>query len=354
MKKISVIIPCHNVTKYIGYCLDSLINQTIGFENIEVILINDASTDGTLGKLMQYEFKYPENIIIVPLEQNVKQGAARNIGLEYATGEYVDYVDSDDYMHPTAYEKLYRIARQNDADFVEYDFRVVTDHETFSDDVRSGEKDIMKTVNSVADRKNLVMSGLSTRGCWNKFYKREMVVENRLVYAEGVYDEESLFSVMASYVCHRYYRLYDKFYYYFQNPEGTCYNHVHDLKRRDDNAKVWYEMLLQMKDRGLLETYYDEFGMMFVQNYLMRSISYSINRSLDIDLETINIMQKTIHEFFPDIQNNPYIVREPELQHTRKYFGVEITQENLDDFVKWITVEDDSFDVMVPEEQSKA
>jgi len=345
MKKVSVIIPCHNVTKYIGYCLDSLIRQTIGFENIEVILINDASTDGTLGKLMQYEFKYPDNIVIIPLEEKVMQGAARNIGLQYATGEYVNYLDSDDYIHDTAYEKLYRLARQNDADFIEYGFNFVPFHNVINTDIRGEEKDFIKTVNTVQDRKELAMAGLVSRGCWNKFYKRELVVENNLRYAEGVYDEESLFTVMATYVCHRYMKIGDKFYYYFQNPEGTCYNHVHDLRRRDDNAKVWYELLLDMKDRGMLETYSDEFGMMFVQNYLMRSITYSISRHLDIDLETINIMQKTVHEYFPDIQNNPYVLREPGLSQTRKYFGIEINEGNLDDFVKWMCIEDDTFDI---------
>ena len=349
MKKVSVIIPCYNVTNYIDYCMKSLTDQTIGFENIEVILINDYSTDGTLGKLMQYEFEYPDNIIVIPLEKNVKQGAARNIGIQYATGEYIDYLDADDYMHPTAYEKLYRIARQNDADFVEYDFNYSVEHGKFETDIRNGEKDIMKTVNSVDDRKNLVMGGLITRGCWNKFYKRELVVDNDLRYAEGVYDEESLFTVMASYTCHRFYKLQERLYYYFQNPDGTCYNHVHDLQRRDDNAKVWYELLLDMEKRGFLKDYYQEFGMMFVQNYLMRSITYSITRGLSIDLDTINEMQATVHAYFPDIKDNIYVLSEPELKQTRNFFGIEINEDNLDDFVHWICVEDDTIDIKAAE-----
>ena len=83
MIKISVIIPCYNVTMFIDRCMESLEKQTIGMSSLEIILVNDASKDATLGKLLLWEMKYPDNICVIPLAKNVMQGAARNIALNY-------------------------------------------------------------------------------------------------------------------------------------------------------------------------------------------------------------------------------------------------------------------------------
>lgn len=76
MKKISVVVPCYNTAEYLDRCMQSILKQTIGFENIEIILVDDASTDGgaTLSLMMEYEKKYPDNIMVIPLEQNLRQG----------------------------------------------------------------------------------------------------------------------------------------------------------------------------------------------------------------------------------------------------------------------------------------
>ena len=125
MKKVSVIIPCYNVEIFIDRAVTSMLKQTIGFDNIEVIMVNDCSTDNTLQKLKEYEAKYPDSIMLISLEQNVKQGAARNIAVQYATGEYVCYMDADDYLVPKALEKLYRAAKENRAEITGYLFKYV-------------------------------------------------------------------------------------------------------------------------------------------------------------------------------------------------------------------------------------
>ena len=120
MKKISIIIPCYNCQEYIQFCLHSVFEQTIGLSQLEIILLDDASTDGTLNVLMQYEKKYPEDIMLIPLSENGKQGKARNIGMSYATGEYVLFLDADDVLHKVACEHLYNTAVKQQADIVNY------------------------------------------------------------------------------------------------------------------------------------------------------------------------------------------------------------------------------------------
>ena len=108
MKKVSVIIPCYNVQDYVEQCILSLVTQTIGVDYLEMIAVNDASTDQTLDRLMELEQKYPQSMMVVNCAQNRKQGTARNIGLSYASADYVSFVDADDWMEPAAYEKMYQ------------------------------------------------------------------------------------------------------------------------------------------------------------------------------------------------------------------------------------------------------
>ena len=334
MKKVSVIVPCYNVTQYIDYCMKSLIEQTIGFENIEVILVNDFSTDSTLGKLMKYEQKYPDNVIVIPLDHNVKQGAARNIAIQYASGEYVDYVDADDYMVKNAYEKLYRIAKQNDTDFVEYMSTDVYDHDTVVTETKTGGRDIFRNIKTLDDKRAFILSGEVLRGCWDKFYRREFILEHDLHYAEGVFDEESLFTVMAALYAKKFYYLQERLYCYFQNPAGTCYNMARDMQRRDDNAKVWFQLLQEVIERGLIDDIHDEFELTFIENYLVRSVKYSYDRKLPLDLDTINNLQATVKYFFPDVRNNRYAESDEVFSRLIPIIGIQIKESEREGFIE--------------------
>ena len=101
--KISVVIPVYNVERYIGDCLDSLVHQTLGIENIQVIVVNDCTPDGSMAIVEEYSRKYP-SIQVVEHEYNQGQGAARNTGLQYVKGEYITFVDSDDFISHNTYE----------------------------------------------------------------------------------------------------------------------------------------------------------------------------------------------------------------------------------------------------------
>lgn len=118
VKEISVVIPCYNVEKYIDECVESLVNQTFGIERMELIFVNDASTDSTLEKLAAWEQKYPDSIIVVTLVENSKQGTARNIGMEYASGTYLGFVDSDDYVELDMFQRMHELHEKEDVDCI--------------------------------------------------------------------------------------------------------------------------------------------------------------------------------------------------------------------------------------------
>ena len=119
MVKVSIIVPFYNVEKYIEKCLTSLVNQTL--EEIEIILVNDGSKDNSIKVAKDFEQKYPAKIRYYE-KPNGGLGDARNFGIKFAKGEYIAFLDSDDYVEPTMYEEMYEMAIKEKSDMVECDF----------------------------------------------------------------------------------------------------------------------------------------------------------------------------------------------------------------------------------------
>lgn len=112
MTKVSVIVPVYNGKKYINKCINSILRQT--FKDIEIILVDDGSTDNTFDILREYEKKFP-NVKVIP-SINLGAGGARNIGLDASQSEYILFVDADDFLREDMIEVLYKNAVSNDAD----------------------------------------------------------------------------------------------------------------------------------------------------------------------------------------------------------------------------------------------
>lgn len=115
MIKVSVIIPCYNVAEYLPRCIESVITQTL--KDIEIICIDDMSTDDTLNILKKYA-KKDNRIHIINHKKNLGVAVARNDGMDAANGEYIGFIDPDDYIDTDFYEKLYNKAKKTNADIV--------------------------------------------------------------------------------------------------------------------------------------------------------------------------------------------------------------------------------------------
>lgn len=118
---LSVIIPIYNVEDYIADCLDSIVKQTIGIENIEVIAVNDCTPDNSMEIVKEYALQYP-SIKIIHREQNGGAGPARNSGLDHATADYVTFVDPDDFITLNAFEHLLKCSKEHECDIVLYEY----------------------------------------------------------------------------------------------------------------------------------------------------------------------------------------------------------------------------------------
>ena len=115
MIKVSIIVPVYGVEEWLSRCLDSLVNQTLN--DIEIIVVNDGSPDNSQAIIDEYERKYPD-MVKGYQKENGGLSDARNYGMKYATGEYIAFVDSDDYVDLAMYEKLYLKAKEDNADAV--------------------------------------------------------------------------------------------------------------------------------------------------------------------------------------------------------------------------------------------
>ena len=121
MEKLTVIVPVYNSSKYLKKCIESILEQT--YVNTEIILVNDGSTDNSID--ICKEFKQIDNRIIVIDKENGGVASARNAGLEVATGSYVAFVDSDDYVEKDMYETMIEALNNNNADIVECGFNQI-------------------------------------------------------------------------------------------------------------------------------------------------------------------------------------------------------------------------------------
>lgn len=184
-KKISVIVPCYNVEKYIDRCVKSIVNQTIGIENLEVIFVNDASTDHTLSKLQEWESRYPDDIMVITYDENLRQGGARNLGLQYASCEYIGFVDSDDWVELDMYETLLQPMEQGHYDRVLGKFvRSKVENEPVPDSKnREDKKYIFSESNGIyfcdiPDYGNVGEAG----GVYTGLYKKDVIIKNGVFF----------------------------------------------------------------------------------------------------------------------------------------------------------------------------
>ena len=230
--KVSIVVPAYNTGKFIEKCLSSLVNQTL--KEIEIIIVNDGSTDNTLE--ISTEFQKKDSRIKVIDQTNQKQGAARNNGTKIATGEYIGFIDSDDWIDLDYYEKLYNTAKKYNLDIA------------LATNVRIGQKKTKKRLNITSEK---VYTSLQEKfdACLqyrnecptNKIYRLSMLKENNIVWPEGCYCEDKLFTTQALYYANGLVSVPNINYYYYRNPNSTVKTksrkHVQELNRDKNNAR---------------------------------------------------------------------------------------------------------------------
>lgn len=299
--ELSVIVPVYNMAGEgkLRFCLDSLINQTIS--DYEIIAVDDASTDNSLEILREYEGRYPGKVRVLAHEVNRRQGGAKNTGLRAATGEWVGFIDSDDWVTPDYYEKLLRRARETGADMVGCDYSLVDSH-TFEVGrvVRNNSAEQTGVLDRERHGKLIMRSGSMVI----KIYRRRVIVENHLDFPEGIFYEDNCAGPVWSLYFTRFERVEEPLYYYYQRQSSTVH-HVSEEKCRDRMAAAQL-MLRQCRERGFLETYYPEIQYRFTELYYAVTLFSYMLGCPRRKLAFVKELGRGVREAFPDFQENVY------------------------------------------------
>ena len=282
-KILSIIIPMYNVEKYIETCIESLINQD--FDNYEIIIIDNGSSDKSYEICKSYLSKN-KNIKLISQESG-EPGKARNIGLNNATGKYIGFVDSDDYIYPHMFKKMIDIAERDMADIVICDFDKYYEDENKFVTVKNSLKE------NVIYNKEEILEYYFTREleafAWNKIYKRELFSNIRFdegIFYEDIYPTYRLIQKAKAIV------KVDEPLYIYRQRKNNITSSYSDKKRTDLDSVV----LRVSNDYRNSENFNDRLLEAF-------NISY-MNLSLDLFIKKMNYSYKKIYKGFKEHYKN--------------------------------------------------
>ena len=208
--KVSVIIPVYGVEKYIRKCLDSIVNQTL--KDIEIICINDCTPDNSFEIAREYAAG-DSRFVLIEHETNQGQGIARNNGIAAARGECIAFVDPDDWIEPDMYQSMYDALKKYDADMVETKFFV---HYESSGEVKKLRPDFRfprnKSFNCHSISKKYLFKG--ALGATNKLIKSDFIRQNNILFGDGTFHEDMIFSVKCRLLANKIYFCDRNLYHY--------------------------------------------------------------------------------------------------------------------------------------------
>lgn len=290
--KVSIIIPVYNTAKYLRRCLNSCIDQTL--DKIEIIVINDASTDGSHLIMQQYEVKYPNKIRCVYLHNNVCPGGARNYGLQMMQGEYFYFLDSDDYMEPALCECMYKKAVESNSDMV------FCNHYA-----EMGDRTICKIVDfsqEMMRKEYLQLLILDASPC-GKLFSYELIKRYQIYFPEKIFYEDTATTPVWTMLAQSYAKVNSVLWTY-----SWCGNSItrskasqlNDLQRLNA-VEIFYNNCIKVKINNIFK---DEMEI-YVISRIIDSI-ISISRKFEyLEGESLIKIKNSILKYAPKYKNNP-------------------------------------------------
>lgn len=272
--KLSIIVPVYNVLPYIRQCLDSLVNQTL--KDYEIILIDDGSTDGTAQVLAEYAARYPEKIVCKRVD-NGGQGRARNLAIDMARGDYLGFIDSDDWIDPTMYEKLWKRAADTGADVAVCDWMIQYGH---------GRRQMLPA--KVQDH------WLSAAGsACNKIFRRTLVGDTR--FPAGLWYEDFYFSAILLLKARGIEYLGEPLYFYRQSQSSTM---------RNNNSAKNLDMLTildMLAEYMLPHGFREEFEFFLINHVLLDSVNRVASQNTPDKREVIHKLIAYVRKYVPEL-----------------------------------------------------
>ena len=266
MAEVSIIVPVYNVEKYLSFCLDSLVNQT--FKDIEIICVNDGSTDNSTEVLEHYA-GFDKRIKIINKE-NGGLSSARNAGLDAATGKYIAFVDSDDFVSHFLVERAYNFVQKKNADFAAFGFDYVVGNslKLYESGFSFPKSLVGKCVYETDLNENFYTKIHPT--AWCKFYSAKLIQNNNLRFCEDIIFEDLPFAAEVYLSANRMVYTNLPLYYYRAERQGSI------LSRRDEKTVDFMTAIERVDDVFHKYGRFEKYKNALMQYNIQRSIHYFI------------------------------------------------------------------------------
>lgn len=288
--KFSVIIPVYNVEAYLKKCLDSVVKQT--FMDYEVIVVDDESTDNS-GQIAEEYAKKDARIRVIH-QKNKRQGGARNTGIENAKGEYLIFVDSDDYVSEHLLEKVNFHLEKTNPDILVYDYVEVSEDEKIL---------MPKESTGVCQEIQTEEFMLLAPCVWNKAFRRTLFKENNILFPEKIWFEDMTADLQMGLMSKKIVAVNEILYFYRQRQGSTmqCTN----IERVLEIMQAFQLVLDFYKKQEKSEIYVKELEWLCFLHVLYYPAFRLLNQ--DYHVKEMKTLQMFCKERFPDLQNNDYL-----------------------------------------------
>ncbi|MCR5300885.1 MAG: glycosyltransferase family 2 protein [Lachnospiraceae bacterium] len=293
-KLFSIIIPCYNAVKYIDRAMDSVMGQTVDPSLYEVIAVDDASTDDTLNCLRKWETAYPDTVKVITYETNLRQGGARNIAIKQATGEYVCFLDADDWLEKDALQAYEFGIKSGDYDIVSAKSEENYEYSLTYEDRKEDSYPVGMEF-TPEDKCKLIGSDLGY--VCTAVYRRTMILENDVWFPEHLAYEDIYWQRMIKFYAKGTLVIDHVTLHHYIHSESTINkrNAPHQIDRLTS-----YEMYLaKCKNTGFLGSFYNEIMKDTMETYFFNSY-YLFFVNMDSIPDVYRRIRDTIYGFFPD------------------------------------------------------
>ena len=306
--KLSVIVPVYNMAgdDKLKHCLDSLVNQTLKDGEIEIIAVDDCSTDNSLEIMRDYESNYPGRFVALHSNVNHHQGGAKNLGLKKAEGDWIGFIDADDWVVPDYYERLLKKAEETGADMVGCDYSLV-DHYTFTPGQIVHNNTLDQTGNMTDDKYRRLL--LDTGSLVVKIYKRYIVLgdeKQEKIFPEDIFYEDNAVSNTWMMRVKHFEYIQEPLYFYYQHDTSTV--HTISKKNLEDRMTAGRQILREAQEHGYLDRFRDEIEFQFTVLFYVNTLFSAMPKEQHISgcYEFTGQMGREMKQAFPDFQKNPY------------------------------------------------
>ena len=299
--KLSIIVPVYNMASdhKLEYCLDSLVNQTV--EDYEIIAVDDCSTDNSMEILKEYERRFPEKFRAVHSEVNRHQGGAKNIGLRMAKGEWIGFIDSDDWIRPDMYERLIERAKSTGADLAGCDYCLTDVHSMEVGQIVHNNKKSQSGILNKEKRASLILDGGSLVV---KIFRRSMIMEKELWFPEDIFYEDNALGNSYLVLAKHFEYIEEPMYYYYQHDTSTV--HTISPKRCEDRMEAGRLMLAEAKRHGYFEELRPELEYSFTLLFYINTLFTYMAGVGKTKYGFVKAMGKEMKETFPEFEKNSY------------------------------------------------